>query len=316
MLDTTLRHYSLTMNSSHHPQRKKRPSLTQPSNPAAQFGKPATGLREQLYTVIFESDTPAGRAFDLTLIAAILISVTVIMLDSVQAVAQRHGRLLNAFEWFFTFLFTLEYAARLYCVRHPMRYATSFFGIIDLLSILPAYIALFSPELHALIDIRLLRLLRMFRILKLTSYIYEYGALSRALIASRRKILVFISFVMIVVFLLGTVMYLIEGPGNGFTSIPTSVYWAITTVTTVGFGDITPKTDIGRAIASFMMLLGWGILAVPTGIISSEIALERTRTQPLTRTCPECLSEGHALTDKFCSDCGMPLPRQTDPPGS
>lgn len=279
-----------------------------PAGAAQTFGKPEAGLRERLYTIIFESDTRAGRAFDLALIAAIIASVTVVALDSVQPIALRHGRLLDAFEWFFTLLFTLEYCARLYCVRRPLRYATSFFGIIDLLSILPSYIALLMPEMHALLDIRLLRLLRMFRILKLTSYVYEYGALGRALLASRRKILVFLLFVAIAVFLLGTVMYVVEGPDNGFTSIPTSVYWAITTVTTVGFGDITPKTDLGRAIASLMMLLGWGILAVPTGIISSEIAMERSRMQPPGRSCPECLSEDLAPDANFCGNCGVRLP--------
>lgn len=272
------------------------------------FGKPASGLRERLYVIIFESDTPAGRNFDLMLIAAILLSVTVVTLDSVVPIAQRYGRILDALEWFFTFLFTLEYGARLYCVRRPLRYATSFFGIIDLLSILPSYVALFVPDLYALHDIRLLRLLRMFRILKLTSYVYEYGALGRALVASRRKILVFLLFVAIAVFLLGTVMYVVEGPDNGFTSIPTSVYWAITTVTTVGFGDITPKTDLGRAIAALMMLLGWGILAVPTGIISSEIAMERSRMQLPARSCPECLSEDLAPDANFCGNCGARLP--------
>jgi len=271
-------------------------------------------LRERLYTIVFESDTRAGRNFDLALIVAILASVTVVALDSVRPIALRYGLLFDALEWFFTFLFTLEYAVRLYCVRHPLRYATSFFGIIDLLSILPSYIALLMPEMHALLDIRLLRLLRMFRILKLTSYVQEYGALSRALVASRRKILVFILFVAIVVFLLGTLMYVIEGPGNGFTSIPTAVYWAISTVTTVGFGDITPKTDLGRAIASLMMLLGWGILAVPTGIISSEIAMERTRMRMPARRCPECLYEDLTPDANFCSNCGARLPATEERP--
>jgi voltage-gated potassium channel len=285
-------------------------SSAAPIDPAGHFGKPrGAGMRQSMYAVIFESDTPAGRSFDLVLIAAILLSVLVVVLDSVRPIALRHGVLLNAFEWFFTFLFTLEYLARLACVRHPLRYAISFFGLIDLLSIVPAYVALFLPEAHALLDIRILRLLRMFRILKLTSYVEEYGALGRALMASRRKIMIFISFVMMIVLLLGTVMYVVEGPGNGFTSIPTSVYWAISAVTTVGFGDIVPKTDLGRAISSVMMLLGWGILAVPTGIISSEMTMERNgkRSPGRTRTCPECLTEGHDIDDRFCKDCGAPL---------
>ena len=280
-----------------------------PADPGKQFGKPDDGLRARLYTVIFEAETRAGRLFDLTLIVAILLSVTVVVLDSVQAVSARHGDVLNLLEWLFTLLFTVEYLARLYCVRRPLRYATSFFGIIDFLSVLPTYLALLMPGAHVLLDVRILRLLRIFRILKLTSYVEEYGMLNRALLASRRKILIFLSVVMMVVLLLGTAMYVVEGPANGFTSIPTSVYWAITAITTVGFGDIVPKTDIGRAIASLMMLLGWGILAVPTGIISSELTVQHGRMRATTRTCHECLSEGHELAARFCTDCGAPLPR-------
>ena len=279
-----------------------------PADPGRQFGKPSTGLRARLYTIIFEADTRAGRMFDLSLIFAIIASVLVVVLDSVQAVSSRHGDVLGALEWFFTLVFTAEYLARLYCVRHPLRYATSFFGIIDFLSVLPTYLALMMPGAHVLLDVRILRLLRIFRILKLTSYVEEYGMLSRALVASRRKILIFLSVVMMIVLLLGTLMYVVEGPGNGFTSIPTSVYWAITAITTVGFGDIVPKSDTGRAIASVMMLLGWGILAVPTGIISSEMTMQRGMRAPTTRTCHECLSEGHEAGATFCKDCGAPLP--------
>ena len=279
-----------------------------PADPGAQFGKPDGGLRGRLYTIIFEAETRAGRLFDLTLIIAILLSVLVVMLDSVQAVSTKHGDVLGALEWFFTLAFTAEYLARLYCVRRPLRYATSFFGIIDFLSVVPTYLAMLLPGAHVLLDVRILRLLRIFRVLKLTSYVEEYGMLNRALVASRRKILIFLSVVMMIVLLLGTVMYVIEGPGNGYTSIPTSVYWAITAITTVGFGDIVPKTDLGRAISSFMMLLGWGILAVPTGIISSELSVQHGRLRATTRTCHECLSEGHELGAKFCKDCGAPLP--------
>ena len=279
-----------------------------PADPGRQFGKPDGGFRARLYTIIFEAETRAGRLFDLTLIAAILLSVAVVVLDSVQAVSANYGEVLNVLEWFFTLLFTVEYLARLYCVRRPLRYATSFFGIIDFVSVLPTYLALLLPGAHVLLDVRILRLLRIFRVLKLTSYVEEYGMLNRALLASRRKILIFLSVVMMVVLLLGTVMYVVEGPGNGYTSIPTSVYWAITAITTVGFGDIVPKTDLGRTISSFMMLLGWGILAVPTGIISSELTVQHGRLRATTRTCHECLSEGHELTAKFCRDCGAPLP--------
>lgn len=286
-----------------------------PADPGKQFGKPAGGLRASLYAIIFESDTRAGRLFDITLIVVILLSVLAVVLDSVEAISANHGDTLGAVEWMFTLLFTVEYLARLYCVRKPFRYATGFFGIIDLLSILPTYLSiLLVPGAHVLADVRVLRLLRIFRILKLTSYVAEYGMLSRALLASRRKILIFLSVVMMVVLLLGTIMYVIEGPGNGFTSIPTGVYWAIATVTTVGFGDIVPKTDLGRTISSVMMLLGWGILAVPTGIISSELSLQHSRLRVGTRSCPACDSEGHEASAKFCKDCAAPLARNTNQP--
>ena len=282
--------------------------------PAQPLGRPLSGWRLRMYTIIFEADTRAGRAFDLVLIGLILASVAVVVLDSVAAVHQQHGAWLKFLEWFFTLAFTVEYIARLVCVQHPWRYARSFFGIIDLLAILPAYLAVLVPEMHALIDVRMLRLLRMFRLLKLTAYVTEFGALYRALRASRRKILVFLSFVLLVVMIMGTLMYVVEGPANGFTSIPVGVYWAITTMTTVGFGDVTPKTDLGRFIASLMMLMGWGTLAVPTGIVSAELVGHATRREPTTRTCHACLSEGHSPTAKFCRDCGAPLPAyQHDP---
>ena len=280
-----------------------------PADPGKQFGKPQSGLRARLYGVIFEADTRAGRLFDITLIVAILLSVIVVVLDSVQSISARHGDVLYALEWLFTGLFTVEYLARLYCVRRPLRYATSFFGIIDFLSMLPNYLAILMPGAYVLLDVRILRLLRIFRIFKLTSYVEEYGMLNRALAGSRRKILIFLSVVMMIVLLLGTVMYVVEGPGNGFTSIPTSVYWAIATITTVGFGDIVPKTDFGRTISSVMMLLGWGILAVPTGIISSELSLQHGKLRTATtRVCRECPSVGHEPAAKFCKDCGAPLP--------
>lgn len=184
----------------------------------------------------------------------------------------------------------------------------SFYGVIDLLAVLPTYLAILVPGLHALIDVRVLRLLRVFRILKLTEYVAEFGALGRALVASRRKIFVFLSFVCMVVLVMGTVMYVVEGPENGFSNIPISLYWAVTTMTTVGFGDITPKTDLGRLIASVMMLAGWGTLAVPTGIVSAEFTAQRLGGEPTTRTCHECLSEGHLPEARYCRDCGAALP--------
>lgn len=278
------------------------------TDPQQRLGKPDGGWRARLYEIIFESDTRKGRAFDLALIAAILLSVLAAVLTSIEAIARTHADWLIAAEWFFTILFSIEYIGRLVCVRRPLRYAGSFFGVIDLLAILPSYVSLFLPGAHVLLDVRILRLLRIFRILKLTLYIQEYSMLGDALLASRRKILVFLSVVFLIVFLLGTVMYVVEGPAHGYTSIPVGVYWAISTVTTVGFGDLVPKTDIGRAIASFMMLLGWGILAVPTGIISSEITHQRGVRLLAGRSCTRCMTRGHEATARYCKQCGKALP--------
>lgn len=272
------------------------------------LGKPLQGWRLRLYTIIFEADTRAGRLFDQWLIALILISVAVVVISSVQAVGVRYQGGLTALEWLFTVAFTLEYLARLACVRHPMRYALSFYGVIDLLALLPTYVALLVPEVHALIDVRILRLLRVFRVFKLTAYVSEYQSLGRALAASRRKIMVFLSAVLMIVLVMGTLMYVVEGPEHGFTSIPTAVYWAVTTMTTVGFGDITPKTDLGRFISSCMMLLGWGTLAVPTGIVTAEMTARRAAEPPTTRTCHECLTEGHLPEARYCLHCGAHLP--------
>lgn len=299
-----------TMTKFSHPPRQHAAARSKAAaHPSAYLGKPEKGWRERMFTIIFEADTHEGRIFDFTLIAAILLSVGVVMIDSIELINARYGSALHGFELFFTFIFTVEYIARLSCVRHPMRYATSFFGIIDLLSIIPTYAAFFIPELHALIDLRLLRLLRMFRLLKLASYVEEYSALGQALIASRRKILIFLSVVAILVIINGTLLYVVEGgPGTKFSSIPTSIYWAISTVTTVGFGDIAPVSDLGRAIASFTMLIGWGIIAVPTGIITSEMTAQQLVVKPTTRTCPECLSTGHLPDANFCRECGVKLP--------
>ncbi len=281
-----------------------KPFVTTPAG----FGKPTDGLRCKLYTIIFEADTKTGLRFDLLLIGTILLSILVVLLDSVQSVHLRHATLMNALEWGFTLLFTLEYAARLYCVENRWRYASSFFGVIDLLALLPTYIALFVPEAHALIDVRILRLLRIFRVLKLALYVAEYSALLQALRASRRKIMIFLSFVLMLDLLLGTLMYVIEGPQYGFSSIPMAMYWAVVTMTTVGYGDLTPHTDAGRLLSSVMMLLGWGILAVPTGIVTSEMTAQRFSRAVTTRTCPACLTEGLEADAKFCKECGEALP--------
>jgi voltage-gated potassium channel len=274
----------------------------------ADLGKPEDGWKLKLYTVIFEADTKAGRRFDLWLIVVILLSIAVVMVDSVAAINARLQLPLNILEWLFTLAFTLEYAARIACVRKPWRYILSFYGLVDLVSILPTWMAIFFPEAHALIDVRILRLLRVFRIMKLSALFGEYQMLGQALYASRRKILVFLSVVMMVVVVLGSLMYVVEGPENGFSSVPTSIYWAITTLTTVGFGDITPKTDLGRLISSLMMLLGWGTLAVPTGIVTSELTAQRFTSKPTTRTCHECLTEGHTAEASYCMHCGAALP--------
>lgn len=288
------------------------------------FGKPDHGWRLKLYAIIFESETRAGRWFDLALIAVILVSVLVVVLDSVQPIRARWGPVFGVFEWFFTIVFTIEYIARLACLKRPMRYAISFYGVVDLLALLPTYLAILMPELSVLIDVRILRLLRVFRIFKMSRYAAEYRALATALAASRRKIMVFVGFVLMVVLVLGTLMYVVEGPQHGFTSIPVAVYWAISTMTTVGFGDLVPKTDIGRAIASAMMLLGWGVLAVPTGIVSAEMVRYGRDAPPAlagghglladvlqgatdTRRCTDCGAGGHTADARFCRCCGRAL---------
>ncbi len=272
------------------------------------LGKPASGWRRRIFSIVFESDTRAGRFFDIILIAAILLSVAAVLADSVSAIASRHGTLLTTLEWIFTVLFTLEYITRLLCVERPLRYARSFYGVVDLLAVLPTYLAVFFPDAALLIDVRILRLMRILRIFKLTAYLTEYRVLADAIAASRRKILVFLSIVVMIVLIIGTLMYVIEGPEHGFTSIPFAVYWAITTISTVGYGDIVPKTDIGRALASVMMLIGWGILAVPTGIVTAEMTAQRfrARAHPAGR-CRECGSPDHDVDAVFCRICGAKL---------
>ena len=255
---------------------------------ANEFGRPSGAWRGRLYDIIFESDTRAGRTFDLGLMVLIMSSVIVVMLDSVEPLTRSYGTLFNWLEWTFTGLFTLEYVLRLACVRRPLAYASSFFGVVDLLAILPTYVAAFFPELALLIDVRVLRLLRIFRVLKLGAYMDEFRFLAQAFADSWRKILVFLSAVLTAVLVSGTVMYVVEGPQNGFTNIPVSVYWAVTTMTTVGFGDIVPHTAVGRLMASMMMLLGWGVLAVPTGIVTAEMTMHHQRRHWRQRMCANC----------------------------
>ena len=261
-------------------------------------------LRYRLHEIIFEADTPAGKLFDVILILSIIISVIVVMLDSVAALQLSYGRLFLQLEWLFTILFTIEYALRLSCIGRPLKYAGSFYGIVDLLSILPSYISLLLPAGKYLLVIRILRLLRVFRVLKLVQYVGESAFLQRALWASRRKIVVFLLSVFLLMVIFGSVMYIVEGPEHGFTSIPRSIYWAIVTMTTVGYGDISPRTNLGQAIASLVMILGYGIIAIPTGIVTSELAFKRSIS---TQACPECSAEGHDVNAKHCKFCGASL---------
>src|SRR5918993_5102556 len=244
--------------------------------------RPATRRRARLHQVIFESDTAAGRDFDLALIWLILLSVATVVLESVRQIREQYGQLLYALEWVFTLLFTIEYFLRLLSVRRPLRYATSFFGVVDLLAIIPTYLSIFVPGSQYLLVIRILRLLRVFRLLKLTEYVAEADTLRRALRASRRKISVFLSAVILLVVIIGALMYVIEGEAHGFTSIPISIYWAIVTLTTVGYGDLSPRTPFGQILASIVMIIGYGIIAVPTGIVSVELA-QATRQRKITR---------------------------------
>jgi voltage-gated potassium channel len=270
--------------------------------------RPDHPWRRRLFEVIFEADTPTGRAFDLALIVVILLSVLTIMLDSVASLHAQYGGWLYALEWLFTILFTVEYLLRLLCVGRPLRYAVSFFGIVDLLAILPTYVSLLFYGTRYLAVVRILRVLRIFRILKLGYYMREAGALRIALYAGRRRILVFLSFVLTLVVIIGALMYLIEGAtDSGFTSIPQSVYWAIVTLTTVGYGDISPQTPLGQFLASMVMILGYSIIAVPVGIVSAEWSQTARRPPTSTRACPNCSAEGHDLDARHCKFCGTKL---------
>lgn len=259
--------------------------------------------KETLYTVIFGTETPAGRRFDLALIFAILLSIGVLFLDSMSSVRAHVGGALYLLEWAFTLLFTLEYGLRIYCAQNRLAYMRSFYGLIDMLAVLPAYLAVFIPGLSFLLMVRLLRVLRIFRILKLIRYANEANVLLRSLNQSRRKIMVFFSCLFILVTLFGSLLYVVEGPEHGFTSIPVSMYWAVVTITTVGFGDITPQTPLGQAIASVTMLMGYAIIAVPTGILSAELGREMRREVD-NRHCPQCDKGGHERDAHFCKYCG------------
>jgi voltage-gated potassium channel len=272
----------------------------------ANDGAREQSLRLTLRTIIFEAGSPAGKAFDVVLIASILLSVLAVMLDSVQSIRAEYGRALYLVEWFFTILFTIEYVLRLITIGRPRKYATSFFGIVDLLAILPTYISIFVPGTHCLLIIRVLRVLRVFRVLKFFQYIWEASALMRALKASRRKITVFLFAVLTLEVILGSLMYLVEGDENGFTSIPRSVYWAIVTLTTVGYGDISPQTTVGQFLAAIIMITGYSIIAVPTGIVTVELSRHARREVDI-QVCPGCGTEGHDADALHCKHCGTRL---------
>ena len=269
---------------------------------------PLSPVRARLHEIIFEADTPAGKAFDVALLLAIALSVAAVMLESVAPIRERYGRELYLVEWFFTILFTIEYLLRLFCVRYPLRYARSFLGIVDLLAVLPTYLSALLPGAQSLLVIRVIRLLRVFRIFKLTRFLGEAKTLTIALRASQHKIIVFLGAVLSIVTIMGALMYLIEGPASGFTSIPRGVYWAIVTLTTVGYGDIAPRTVVGQALASFVMILGYAIIAVPTGIVSAELVqAARDSMGRGTQACPGCGAEGHDADAAYCKRCGAKL---------
>ncbi|MDQ4122979.1 MAG: ion transporter [Acidobacteriota bacterium] len=268
--------------------------------------RPDAHWRSVLHEIVFEAETRAGKTFDVALIWCIILSVCAVVLESVASVRARYGDLLYLIEWSFTLLFTVEYVLRLLAVRKPLRYATSFYGMVDLLAIVPTYLSVLLPGSQYLLTIRILRLLRIFRIFKLSEYLSEANVISSALRASRRKISVFLLAVLSLVVVIGSLMYAIEGEANGFTDIPTSIYWAIVTLTTVGYGDIAPQTPIGKVLASVVMIMGYGIIAVPTGIVTVELS-NATRKPVTTQACPVCSEQGHDIDALYCKYCGARL---------
>jgi len=263
-------------------------------------------LQRRLYIVIFEHDTAAGKLFDVLLLVAISMSVVVVMLDSVADISARCGSAFGIAEWGFTILFSVEYVLRLYCSPRAFRYAFSFFGLVDLLAVLPTYVSIVFPPGRFLLTIRVIRVLRVFRVLKLVHFLGEAGVLWRALRASRHKIAVFLLTVMAIVLIVGSLMYVIEGTPSGFTSIPVAVYWAIVTLTTVGYGDIAPQTPIGQAFAAMLMIIGYGIIAVPTGIVTVELG-KQTGSSATEQVCPGCDKGAHDPDARYCKYCGALL---------
>lgn len=268
---------------------------------------PAGSFRARLHQIIFEADTPAGRWFDVVLIGLIVLSILVVSVETTPTLSTKWREVLVVVEWLFTAVFTLEYVLRLFAVSRPVKYATSFFGVVDLIALLPTWLSIFLPGAQALLVVRVLRLLRIFRILKLARFLSEAQVLTRALRASARKIAVFLLSVATIVVIVGSVMFVVEGPQNGFTSIPVSMYWAVVTLTTVGYGDIAPRTALGQFLASLVMILGYGIIAVPTGIVTSELALGTFQHGVSTQACPSCGLGGHEVDSRHCRHCGAGL---------
>jgi voltage-gated potassium channel len=271
------------------------------------------GWQQQLYSVIFESDTTPGKAFDVLLLVLIVASVVAVCLESMPTFQATHGSALRVFEWVFTISFSLEFLLRVVMLKNPMRYLFSFFGVVDLLAVLPTYVGLLYPESRYLTVVRVLRLLRVFRIFKLHHYISESSALTAAMVASRRKIAVFVFFVLNAVIVIGSVMYVVEGPEHGFTSIPVSIYWAIVTLTTVGYGDIAPGTPLGQLLACVVMILGYGVIAVPTGIVTVELS-QGAHARRLVALCASCSRGGHEEDARHCKYCGAALQNFTEGP--
>ena len=265
-------------------------------------------MKEKLHEIIFEADTPRGKFFDVVLMWAILLSVGVVFLESVPSFRDQYGDQLRLAEYFFTVVFTIEYLLRLYSVKKPLSYAFSFFGLVDLLSVLPTFVELLLPGVASIRVIRILRLLRVFRVLKLVGFMKEASFLKGALWGARKKIMVFMSTVLVLVTILGTLVYIVEDAESGFTSIPRSIYWAIVTVTTVGYGDIAPTTVIGQTLASFIMLIGYAIIAVPTGIVSAEMVKGSSeKVSDNTQACRSCSEDEHPDDAKYCNKCGDAL---------
>ena len=269
-----------------------------------------TTTRERLRVIIFEAETAAGRAFDVGLLFAILGSILIVCLESVTTISGRAAEALVIAEWVFTIAFTIEYLLRLYCIEGRWQYARSFFGLVDLLAILPTYLSFLIPGAQGLTVIRVLRLLRVFRVLKLARFLGEADVLTAALHSSRHKVIVFLVTVSCIVIIMGSSMYLIEGPEAGFTSIPRGMYWAIVTMTTVGYGDIAPQSVPGQLLASVLMIMGYAIIAVPTGIVSAELVQASSRSHN-TRVCTQCSREGHDWDADYCKQCGSELPEAT-----